>query len=676
MRDRSVLAGVVMTRIWLAGPWIVLALFGATACENRPAPAPAPGADAAGFSAATSTTAEHNAAAAAALPLDDPGDFEAARRGFVASDDVGTLLGEGGRVVWDRPAYDFVEGEAPPSVHPSLWRQAQLNNIHGLFRVTDRVYQVRGFDISNMSVIEGESGRILVDPLTTVETARRALALVERELGKRPIVGVILTHSHMDHFGGIEGVVDAAQVAAGAVRVVAPAGFLHEAVSENIVAGIVMARRAGFMYGAGLPRSPRGHVDTGLGKNPAMGTFTLIPPTDIVDRTGQTMSIDGVDFVFQYTPESEAPAELTFFLPQEKAFCGAEVVSRNLHNLYTLRGAKVRDALLWSGYIDETIRMFGDQLEVIFNSHHWPVWGRDAGVDYLGNQRDVYKYIHDQTLRLAGNGLTPREIAETIELPESLRTTFAVRDYYGTIAHNAKAVYQHYYGWYDGNPANLDPLPPADAARRYVEAMGGLDAVVAKAQKAFDEGDYRWAATLLDHAVFASPDAAAAKDLLARTYDQLGYQAESGPWRDFYLTGALELRRGVVRSVPDPSSMSSILAHVPVSMFFTAMATRLDGPGADGREITVNVDFTDLGESHVLQLRNSVLHHRQGPPDPDADATLHVTRNFWVRLLTRQAGLRDMVFSDEIKVDGSRLKVLSLLSLLEPPDEGFAIVTP
>jgi alkyl sulfatase BDS1-like metallo-beta-lactamase superfamily hydrolase len=665
-----------MTRSWIAGLWIAIALFGVTACEDRSAPESGADVDAAGFSAATSTTAERNAAVAAALPLDDPGDFEAARRGFVAGDDVGTLVGAGERVVWDRRAYDFIDGEAPPSVNPSLWRQAQLNNIDGLFRVTDRVYQVRGFDISNMSVIEGETGRILVDPLTTVETARRALALVERELGKRPIVAVVVTHSHMDHFGGIEGVVSAAQVASGAVRVVAPEGFLHEAVSENVVAGIVMSRRAGFMYGVGLPRSPRGHVDSGLGKNPAMGTFTLLPPTDIVDRTGQAMTIDGVDFVFQYTPESEAPAEMTFFLPQEKAFCGAEIVSHNLHNLYTLRGAKVRDALRWSGYIDEAIRMFGAEFEVIFNSHHWPVWGRQEGVDFLAKQRDVYKYIHDQTLRLAGNGLTPREIAETIELPESLRTTFAVRDYYGTIAHNAKAVYQHYYGWYDGNPANLDPLPPEDAARRYVDAMGGLDAVVVKAQAAFDEGDYRWAATLLDHAVFAAPDSVSAKDLLARTYDQLGYQAEAGPWRDFYLTAALELRRGVVRSVPNPSSMGSILANVPVDLFFTAMATRLDGPAAEGKEITVNVVFTDLDVSYVLELRNSVLRHRLGSPDPEADATLRVTRGFWVRLLTRQAGLRDLVFSDEIEVEGSRLQVLSLLSLLEQPDEGFAIVTP
>lgn len=663
-----------MMRTTIPGLLLAVALVAVAACgERRPTDATA---DADGFSAPTAATVEHNAAAAAALPLDDPADFEAARRGFVATDDGGRVTAADGRLAWDRPAFDFVEGDAPASVHPSLWRQAKLNNIAGLFRVTDRIHQVRGYDIANLSVIEGDSGRILVDPLSTVETARRALALVERELGRRPIVAVIVTHSHIDHFGGLEAVVDADRLASGAVRLIAPAGFMQEAVSENVVAGAVMSRRAGYMFGSALPRSPRGHVDAGLGKASALGTFTLLPPTDIVDRTGQTMTIDGVDFVFQYAPDSEAPAELAFFVPEEKALCGAEIVSRNLHNLYTLRGAKVRDALLWSGYIDEMIRMFGRRVEVVFNSHHWPVWGRDAAVDYLKKQRDVYRYIHDQTLRLAGNGRTPREIAEEIELPESLRTTFAVRDYYGTVAHNAKAVYQHYFGWFDANPANLNPLPPEDEAHRWVEAVGGVDAAVAKAQQAFDAGDFRWAATLLDKVVFAAPDATAAKDLLARTYDQLGYQAESGPWRGFYLTGALELRRGVVPAVPALASMSSILAHVPLDLFFTAMATRIDGPAADGKRITVNVDFTDVDVSYVLELENAVLHHRKAPPDPDADATLHVTRDFWVRLLSRQAGLREMVFSDEIAIDGSRLQVLSLLSLLQPPEEGFPIVTP
>jgi len=665
-----------MTLNSLATKFLAVALFGLAACDEGSTIASGPDADQHGFTAASTTTADANAAARAALPIDDPGDFEAAQRGFVARDADAVLRDDEGNVVWDRASYDFVAGDAPPSVHPSLWRQAKLNNIDGLFKVTDRVYQVRGYDIANMTVIEGDEGRILVDPLTTVETAKRALALVERELGPRPIKAVIVTHSHPDHFGGLKAVVAPDALASGAMRLIAPEGFLREVVSESVLGGIVMGRRAAFMYGYSLPRAARGHVDSGLGKSPALGTVSIAAPTDIVDRTGQTMSIDGVDFVFQYVPDSEAPAELTFFLPQFGAYCGAEIVSRNLHNLYTLRGAKVRDALKWAGYIDEAIRMFGDELAVVFNSHHWPVWGRAESVDFLTKQRDIYKYIHDQTLRLAGNGLTPREIAEAIVLPESLRTTFAVRGYYGTVKHNAKAVYQHYFGWFDGNPANLDPLPPEDAGRRYVEAMGGADAVLAKAQQAYDGGDYRWGATLLDHLVFADANDTRAKELLARTYDQLGYQAESAPWRDFYLTGALELRAGVQQGGPDPSMMTELLDKIPVEQFFAALATRLDGERAAGEKITINVEFTDIGETYVLELENAVLHHREGAPEPTAAATLRVTRDLWVRLLSRQAGLRDVVFSGEVSIDGSRLKALSFLSLFEMPNEKFPIVTP
>lgn len=654
---------------------VAVAFIALCGCTER-TPGYAPGeADSHGFTAASATTAGANAAAAGELPSDQS-DFAAARRGFLARDETAVVRDREDKIVWNLEAYDFIAGDPPPSAHPSLWRQAKLNNIDGLFQVTERIYQVRGYDIANMSVIEGDRGRILVDPLTTVETASRALALVERELGPRPIIAVIVTHSHIDHFGGIEGVVDLRDVASGTVRLIAPEGFLIEAVSENVLAGIVMGRRAGFMFGTALPRSPRGHIDSGLGKEPAVGTLSIAAPTDIVDHTGQTMSIDGVEFEFQFAPESEAPAELTFFLPQFGAFCGAELVSRTQHNLYTLRGAKVRDALKWSGYIDEVMHMFGERTEVVFNSHHWPVWGNAEVRDYLAKQRDIYRYIHDQTLRLAGNGLTPREIAETLVLPASLRDTFAVRGYYGTLEHNAKAVYQHYFGWFDGNPANLDPLPPTEAGRRYVEAMGGADAVLAKAEAAYDAGDYRWAATLLDHAVFADPRDARATDLLARTYDQLGYQAESGPWRDFYLTGALELRAGVQSAVPAPARLSALLEQVPLELFFAAMATRLDGVAADGKRITINIDFTDVGRHFVLALENAVLHHREAAPDPSADATLHITREFWTRLLTRQAGLREIVFSDELSVEGSRLQLLALLSMIEHPNEAFPIVTP
>lgn len=631
-------------------------------------------ADAAGHTAATRATAAANAAVAKDLPLDDTQDFEDARRGLVASEPDLEIRKEG-ETVWRPKDYAFVDGAAPESVNPSLWRQAKLNGIHGLFQVADGVWQVRGYDLANLSLIRGKSGWIVVDPLTSKETAAAALALARKHLGTEPIVAVIFTHSHVDHFGGIDAVLEDPHTNAKALRVVAPEGFLEEATSENVLAGIGMGRRAGYMYGTALERSPRGHVDTGLGKGPSKGSISITEPTELVNTTPQDMEIDGVAFRFQYTPASEAPAELTFYLPAAKAFCGAEVVSHNLHNLYTLRGAKVRDALRWSGYIDEALRLFGD-VEVVFASHHWPTFGHDRSVTYLEQQRDVYKYIHDQTLRMANAGMTPREIAEEIELPSTLRKVFPLRDYYGTVKHNAKAVYQNYFGWYDGNPANLDPLPPVEEGKHYVEAMGGAAAVVQKAQQAFDRGEYRWAATLLRDAVFAEPDNAGAKELLARTYDQLGYQAESGPWRDAYLTGAFELRRGAQPPPLSPAAAAGILLHLPPARFFDAMAARVIGPKADDTTLRINFVFTDLGETHVIDLSNAVLHHHAGDADPKATATVRLTRALLVRMSTGQAGLREMIFSEDLAIEGSRMDVLSFFSLLDRPDGKFPIVTP
>ncbi len=655
---------------------VFLFCFGLAACERGEAPPPpAPGADEQGHTAATAETAAANARGGEALPLGDQTDFENARRGLVASDPEVVVENDAGGRVWSTADYDFVEGEAPPSVHPSLWRQARLNGIHGLFEVTEGVHQVRGYDLSNMTLIEGESGWIVVDPLTAVETARAALALARRHLGERPVSAVILTHSHADHFGGIDAVLPEDEAARAAVPIIAPAAFMHEATSENVIAGVGMARRATLMYGMPLAVSERGHVDTGLGKEPARGRISLAAPSDLVDRTPQPMEIDGVRFVFQHAPHSEAPAELTFYLPDKRAFCGAEIVSHTMHNLYTLRGAKVRDALLWSGYIDEAIELFGDA-EVVFASHHWPTWGNAEVIGYLKKQRDTYKYIHDQTLRLANSGATPREIAEQIELPESLRSTFASRGYYGTVRHNSKAVYQWYFGWYDGNPANLDPLPPVDAGRRYVAAMGGADEVLRKANEAFERGELRWAATLLNHLVFDEPGSAEAKGLLARVYDQLGYRAEAGPWRDVYLTGAHELRHGISGGGIDLATAMDLMRQVPLERFFESMATRIVGADAEGKDTVVNFVFTDLGETHVLYLENSVLHHDKRAADPQADATVRLTRNFFLRLAMRQVGLREAIFSDDLKVEGSRLELLRFFSLVEAPDAAFPIVTP
>ena len=415
---------------------------------------------------------EANRTLAASLPLEEMQSFEDARRGFIAADPPVRIAGPEGTVAWDLASHAFVEGEAPPTVNPSLWRQAKLNATHGLFEVVPGIHQVRGYDVSNMTLIEGRSGWIVVDPLTTQETAAAAIALARRHLGDRPVSAVIFTHSHADHFGGVEAVLPPGPAT---VPIVAPAGFMEEATSENVLAGVAMGRRAMFMYGLALPRSAVGHVDTGLGKGlPTGGTISIREPTVLVDRTPQEMEIDGVRFVFQNAPQSEAPAELTFYLPDLKAWCGAEIVSHTMHNLYTLRGAKVRDARKWSGYIDEATRLFGD-MEVMFASHHWPVWGNERALEFLRTQRDTYRYVHDQTLRLANQGYTPQEIAEQLELPSSLRNRFSNRGYYGTVRHNSKAVYQAYFGWYDANPANLDPLPPAEAAARYVAAMGGAE---------------------------------------------------------------------------------------------------------------------------------------------------------------------------------------------------------
>lgn len=644
--------------------------------DGRPLVPAAEGADPQGHIPAAPDTVAAQQAAAAALPPEDEQDFADARRGLLASDPALRVEDARGRVIWEPAAYGFVAGDAPVTVHPGLWRQARLNGIHGLFEVVPGVYQVRGYDLANLTLIRGATGWIAVDPLTAKETAAAALAFARRTLGDAPIVAVIFTHSHIDHFGGAGALVPEDPAARAALRVIAPAGFLEAATSENVLAGIAMGRRASFMYGMPLARSPRGHVDTGLGKGPAQGTVGILPPTEHVDSTGQELVIDGVRFVFQSVPDSEAPAELTFYLPEKKAWCAAEIATHTLHNLYTLRGAPVRDALRWSGYLDEALRLFADA-EVVFASHHWPVWGRERLRDYLAVQRDTYKYLHDQTLRLANQGFTPREIAERIELPPSLRRGYANRDYYGTVRHDVKAVYQRYFGWYDGNPANLDPLPPAELAARYVEAMGGRDAVLAKGREAQARGDHRWAATLLDHLVFAAPDDAEARAALAATYDQLGYRAESGPWRDVYLTGAYELRHGTPKESPvDLAASLDLLRETPLDAFFSALAARLDGPRADGERTTVNFVFTDVGETHVLELENAVLRHRRGEAAPDAEATVRLTRELLVRLAAGQAGLRELIFSDELSVEGSRLALLEFLRRFDRPGGAFPIVTP
>ena len=634
-----------------------------------------PDADGDGHTAPTEATIAANRAVLEALDFTDRQDFEDATRGLIASDPALRVTSASGASIWDLSANAFIEGEAPASVNPSLWRQARLNNIHGLFKVTEGIYQLRGYDLSNMTLIEGKTGWIIVDPLTARETAAAAFAFARKHLGERPIVAMIFTHSHIDHFGGVLGVLTSEGVQAESIRIIAPQGFMEEATSENIIAGTAMSRRAMFMYGKQLTRSERGHVDSGLGISPAFGSFGLLEPTEIVDHTPQTLLIDGLEFIFQNAPGSEAPAELTFYLPHARAFNGAEVTSHNMHNLYTLRGAKVRDALLWSHYIDESIGLFGEA-EVYLASHHWPIWGNDRIRDFLAVQRDTYKYIHDQTVRLFNQGLTPGEIAEVIEMPASLRREFHNRGYYGTLRHNARAVYQNYLGWYDGNPAHLNPLPPVEAGQRYVELAGGAEALLEHAWTAYDEAAYRWAAELLNHLVFADPDNSEARSLLAACYDQLGYQAESGPWRDVYLSAALELRHGPPEQGLNIAAMTDVLRQTPVRRFFDSMAVRLNGPDAEDVELSVNFVFTDLGESYLLDIGNAVLHHRPSSPNAPADATLKLTHDMFLAMLTGQVGLTDLLLSDEIQLEGSKLDLVKFFSLLDKPDGRFNIVTP
>ncbi len=631
--------------------------------------------DVAGNTPASAHTAALNARVADELPLSDAQDFEDAKRGLIASDAELRVLTEDGRAIWDMGAYRFMNGEAPASVNPSLWRQARLNNIHGLFEVTEGIYQLRGYDLANMTLIEGQTGWIVVDPLTAKETAAAAMAFARRHLGHKPVSAVIFTHSHIDHFGGVLGILSPEEAQERNVPIVAPELFIEEATSENVVAGVTMSRRALYMFGLRLPRGERGHVGSGLGKGPAHGTFGILRPTETIAKTTTELTLDGVKFVFQNAPGSEAPSELTFYLPHAKAFCGAEVVSHNMHNLYTLRGAKVRDALKWSGYIDEAIALFGGA-EVYFGSHHWPIWGNERIIDFLEKQRDTYKYINDQALRLALHGNTPREIAERIELPESLRTSFPNRGYYGTLKHNAKAVYQRYFGWYDGNPANLDPLPPAESGVKYVELAGGAAHLLDAARAAYERGEYRWVAELVSHLVFAEPDNLDAKELLAKAYDQLGYQAESGPWRDIYLTGAFELRHGGPAEGINPASAMDMIKHAPLERFLDAMAARLNAAKAEGKQMIVNLILTDIDESHVLELENSVLRHYARDPNPDANVTLKITHDLYLRMLTGTAGIKDTLFGDDLEIEGSRLDLVSFFRLFDKPDGTFNIVTP
>jgi len=604
-------------------------------------------------------------------------DMAEARRGFIAAP-RGQMRNEAGQVIWDFDAFAFLNGQptetAPDTVNPSLWRQARLNNQAGLFQVREGIWQLRGFDLSNITLIQGKTGWIVVDTGTSRETSAAAMAFARQHLGAQAVSAIVYTHSHVDHFGGVLGVISADEAKARQVPIVAPAGFMEEATSENVLMGTAMARRAMYMYGSRLPASATGLVDNGLGKAVPFGRVGILPPTLLVQQPREEHVIDGVRFVFFNVPGSEAPSEFTFALPELQAFCGAELMGHTLHNLYTLRGAKVRDAMRWSGYLNEALKQVQGS-EVVFTQHHWPVWGPERIRGFIEHQRDAYQFIHDQTVRGMNAGLTAPEIAETLKLPTALQQDFAVHGYYGTVKHNVKAVYQFYLGWYDANPANLDALPPVAAAKGYVALAGGPEALRASAQKAFDAGDFRWAAELLKHAVYADPSDKPARELLARSFEQLGYLAESAPWRNVYLSGALELRDGPPTQAQSRVAFAELLQHTPIERFLEAMAASLNAEKVGDAHLTINLVFSDLKESHVLRVANGVLRHEAAPPAADADATLTVTHPFFVRMVTGQVGGLGLLTSSDTQIEGSRLALGRFFGWLDKPAGIFPIVT-
>ncbi len=613
--------------------------------------------------------------ARALVAADDRKDFEFAARGFLATCPDPIIRRPDGRVAVDLSAYGVLDAPAPSTVNPSLWRQAQILTRHGLFEVADRIFQVRGFDVSTVSFIDCGTGWIVVDPLTSVEAARAALELVDAHLGKKPVRAVVYSHSHVDHYGGVAGVTSAAEVASGAVSIIAPEGFLEHAVSENIIAGPAMSRRARFQFGLTLPAGADGEMTSGLGPRPSLGSLSLIAPTEIVTRTGQKLTVGDVTMVFQLTPGTEAPAEMNFHLPQFRALFMAENANLTMHNLLPARGALVRDAKAWADYLTESIRLFGGESDVMFAAHGIPRFGREEIVSFLRSHRDAYKFLHDQSVRLMNAGLTATEIAEVLRLPDALAKQWFNRGYYGTMSHNSKAVYQRYLGWYDANPANLNPHPPEPAARRYVEAMGGIDAVIALAEEAVRKGDQRWAATLLNHAVFADESNRKARELLAAIYVHLAQESEAGTWRNIYLTGAQELRDGVA-ALPPASMSADVLSATTTSMLLDFAAVRVNPDKAAEASFRINLELTDRSERHLISVQNGVLVHEAGVVDPGADATVRLRREDL--LLTLLAGFpaAPRVAAGTIVIQGAPELYDALIGSIDPITANFPIVTP
>ncbi|EDO2519727.1 MBL fold metallo-hydrolase, partial [Salmonella enterica subsp. enterica] len=608
------------------------------------------------------------------LPFSDRQDFADAQRGFIAPlPDHGILNNTDGKPYYRADDYKFdINASAPQTINPSLWRQSQLNGISGLFKVTDRMYQVRGQDISNITFIEGKTGLIVIDPLVTAGAAKASLDLYYQNRPHRPIVAVIYTHSHTDHYGGVKGIVSEEEVKSGKVQIIAPEGFMEEAISENVLLGNIMSRRALYSYGLLLPHTPQGNIGNGLGVTLTTGLPTIIAPTKLITKTGEKMTIDGLEFEFLMAPGSEAPAEMHFYIPALKALCTAENATHTLHNFYTLRGAKTRDTSKWTEYLNETLDMWGSKAEVLFMPHTWPVWGNQHINDYIGKYRDTIKYIHDQTLHLANQGYTMNEIGDMIKLPKNLENNWASRGYYGSVSHNARAVYNYYLGYYNGNPADLHPYGQVEMGKRYVKALGGSAHAINLARDAYRQGDYRWAAELLKQVIAANPGDQAAKNLQADTFEQLGYQAESATWRGFYLTGAKELREGVHKFNHGTTNSPDTIKGMTVEMLFDYMAVRLDSSKAAGKDISLNFNLSD-GDNLNLTLENSVLNYRQSL-QPKSDASFYMSRTDLHDVLTGQAKMADLVKAKKVKVIGNAVKLDEIIGCLDNFDLWVNIV--
>src|ERR1700760_1283043 len=612
-----------------------------------------------------------------ALPFADSADFDDAARGFLGTIEQARITSPQGRTVWSLEPYGFLAAaEAPATVDPSLWRQSRLNMNHGLFEVVPGVYQIRGLDIANMTLIEGDRGVIVVDTLTSIEGARAAIELYFEHRGKKPVAAVIFTHTHTDHWGGARGVLDDATLAAGNVPIIAPDLFMEHAVSENIIAGPAMLRRAQYQFGPFLAKGPRGQVDCGLGKSMAAGSVALVRPTDLIMETGDRRVIDGVEFEFQMAPNSEAPAEMHLYVERYKLLNLAENCTHNFHNLLPFRGADVRDALAWSKYLGEALQMWGGKADAMCGQHHWPVWGKARIDTMIRQQRDLYKFAHDQTIRLMNHGLTAAEIAETIRLPQRLEGAWHGRGYYGHIRHNVKAIYQKYLGWYDANPVNLDPLPPVESGKKYVEYMGGAETLLSRARADFDKGEFRFVAQALSHLVFAEPDNQAARAMLADTFEQLGYAAESSTWRNAYLFGTQELRQGMPKTPSRPPMPRETLAALRTEQLWDVLGIRLNGPRAEGKRIVLNWSFTDTAETFILNLDNSALTYVEGVQSEKAYASFTLARALLDEVIAKQTSFPEAVAAGKVKFTGNAMKLAELMGLMDEFPRMFEIVEP